>query len=73
MEDPLDDSHADSRHSTGLKKKIGPPSTQCFSPNTRRECGIRPNFSYRDNITVRGRRGGDESERGKGNIVGKPR
>ncbi len=68
----VNDSHADERRSAGLKK-IGPPSTQCFSPHTRRECGIRPEFSYRDNITVRGRKDGDESERGRRNIMGKPR
>ncbi len=65
-------SNADGRQSTGLNK-IGPPRAQCFSPNTRRKCGIRPEFSYRDNITVRGRREGDESEQGRKNIMGRPR
>ncbi len=65
-------SNVDGGQPTG-RNKIGPPRAQCFSPNTRRKCGIRPEFSYRDNITVRGRREGDESQRGRKNIMGNPR
>ncbi len=70
----VNDSNADGRRITELNKIVPPHRSRCFSPNTRRKCGIRPEFSYRDNITVRGRKKGDASEGGGGKtVMGNPR